>query len=762
MFFGKRVKQDEDFSTRNISCTRISMDPWVLSYNTNTSNTSHISNECGVLVGNGKIGVHSSFSDEIGFDGDSVLTGAAKYVQGTYSSNVIHGFRLGRFRFFNNNEDDSVSYVLESQTLNMNTAILTTSYIVTELATGEALRVAIDVYAPYNLPFCLMQTLHVTRLPGFTGNDVLIYHEPIAASDMNRLGIPSFDNSLMDYNGVAAHVLNGVQQQRLGEDVTVAFASSYWTDTPLAQVGIHGFNVYRHDEVRCYCKMTLSAMVPPGAPVKLHCLSTQMSSLDYVHPLDEVKRISLYLSMKANAATTLRSAHVLEWAKNWQHTIEILPKDDDSGITLDEKKKLVALQQRVNYAVYNIWSSFRDSARLELNAASFSVLDTEGNMLFEGDLWMLPLLIMLKPETARSILEYRYKTLTDAIQLAASLGFKGAKYPSANDVLGYKNALYWDIGSAMHIHNTCLVAINVWNYYRITNDKNWLTMRGYPMLRSIAEFLISKVEIDDDSTYHLRDIIGLTGKASSDLHGLSVHLLRFAVKCAIEASYEIAYAVPDEWSAVYHELQPPTYANEQRDILKIDNDASPITDVNLTIIEPWLMLLPGYGHLYFAPENMHTPEAYKSNLDYYKNRIRPDYVTHPYNIATRGILNGLYAQYNPVNSVDAFETELNLFLQSATYGEVYGNLAMRGLAKKRNSLTMSAMFLTMLLSGIAQMTPAGGVSEGRFYYEEMKVKSKPAANMPRTWKAIKVLGAGKNNETLTTLNSTLYVPCGCP
>lgn len=760
-----------DFSTGILSyCVNIMTtltDPWILTYTPAPAPApQRVIDECGVLVGNGKIGVVSSFGNDIGFDGDSLITGNVKYVQGVYSNNVVQGFRLGRLRFFTNAEDSSVTYTYTGQTLNMSTAILTSNYTVREIATNNIITVAIDAYAPYNLPFCLMQTVRITPVPGFTGNSVLVFHEPIAASDTNRLGVPAYDNSLMDYAGSAAHVLNGVQEQRMnmtstGGDVTVAFASTYWTDTSGSIVNVLGFNVYRHDEARCYCKMQLTGL-NAGVETKLHLLSTQMTTADYVAPLEEVKRICLYLAKKPNAASSIRAAHVLEWSKNWEHTVEIAPKTDDTGITLEEKQAIIDLQRKVNYAIYNFWSCFRESARLELNQASFSILDTEGSMLFEGDIWILPLLCMLRPEAARSVLEYRYKTLVEATQLASSLGYKGAKFPSVNDVLGYSNALYWEIGSAMHIHNTALVAINAWNYYRTVNDKEWLSTRGFPILRSTAEFLISKVEIDADMTYHLRDVIGLTGKVSSDLHGLSVHLLRFAVKCAIEACYELAYAVPEAWSSVFFELQSPKYTELERDVLKIDAVATSATDVNLTIIEPWLILMPLYNSLYFSPENMHTLSAFKKNLDYYTPRVAPTFVNHPYNVVSRAILNGIFAQSDPSPSLQDFKTELDTFLASTTYGNIFGNLVMAGIAKKRNSLVMSAMLLSIILQGIAQIVPAGGVSEGRFYYEEMRIKSRPAANMPVTWRYVKVYGVGKNNDTLTTLNSSLYIPCGCP
>ena len=73
---------------------------------------------------------------------------------------------------------------------------------------------------------------------------------------------------------------------------------------------------------------------------------------------------------------------------------------------------------------------------MDTNPQAIPILDLDGSMLYEGDLWLVPLLLLLKPDIARTIIEYRYAALSTAKQLAASYGFEGARIPYIDDIIG--------------------------------------------------------------------------------------------------------------------------------------------------------------------------------------------------------------------------------------------------------------------------------------------------------------------------------------
>ena len=64
-----------------------------------------------------------------------------------------------------------------------------------------------------------------------------------------------------------------------------------------------------------------------------------------------------------------------------------------------------------------------------------SGLGYNGHVFWDTELWMYPPLLMLQPDIARSLLEYRFERLEAAKQNAFAHGYKGAQFPweSADD-----------------------------------------------------------------------------------------------------------------------------------------------------------------------------------------------------------------------------------------------------------------------------------------------------------------------------------------
>lgn len=57
-------------------------------------------------------------------------------------------------------------------------------------------------------------------------------------------------------------------------------------------------------------------------------------------------------------------------------------------------------------------------------------------------------------------------------------------------------------------HISSDVAIGIWNYYRMTGDREWLRTEGWPVLREVAEFWVSRVEWNGDGSCSVRGVVG--------------------------------------------------------------------------------------------------------------------------------------------------------------------------------------------------------------------------------------------------------------
>jgi len=85
---------------------------------------------------------------------------------------------------------------------------------------------------------------------------------------------------------------------------------------------------------------------------------------------------------------------------------------------------------------YYLFASCNKDAGFSIPPMGLSTSGYYGHIFWDSDTWMLPSLLVMHPEFARNIVQYRYKFLDAAIKNAVKNGHKGAMYPWEGDDLG--------------------------------------------------------------------------------------------------------------------------------------------------------------------------------------------------------------------------------------------------------------------------------------------------------------------------------------
>ncbi len=121
--------------------------------------------------------------------------------------------------------------------------------------------------------------------------------------------------------------------------------------------------------------------------------------------------------------------------------------------------------------------------------------------VFWDELFVLPLLNLRIPDIARSVLRYRHRRLERARVNAAEAGFHGALFPwqSGSDGreesqvlhLNPQSGRWTPDNSRLQRHVNSAIAYNVWQYYQVTNDWEFLSFYGAEMILEIARFWAS-------------------------------------------------------------------------------------------------------------------------------------------------------------------------------------------------------------------------------------------------------------------------------
>lgn len=126
---------------------------------------------------------------------------------------------------------------------------------------------------------------------------------------------------------------------------------------------------------------------------------------------------------------------------------------------------------------------------------------------------MLPNLLLLQPQEARAVLEYRLNRREGAAAKAASYGYAGLMFPwesafSGYEVQGSAGGVVGPWGQyEQHISGD--IALAAIQYWQVSGDKTLLASDLEPLLRGIAAFWASRVvKGDSDGKYHIMSVMG--------------------------------------------------------------------------------------------------------------------------------------------------------------------------------------------------------------------------------------------------------------
>jgi hypothetical protein len=705
---------------------------------------------------------------------------------GIYANNVVQVPRGGRMRFngLGVAEEMPVSPGTLVTSLAMDTGIATATCDLlipgTSLPPGnqgtKAASISHDFFAHRTSPFLFAQTFRATPTAEFLNymsalsqDDVPVYHEVVCPESMlevkfgtNTLALPR----LAGFGVRTIHLLTGTglvasDSTSAGEVKRIAFASAYLFDASIASNG--GYNVDRTRRGMAFNRIDFNRfLLAAGQEIKVHVLTATMTSADAADPEQEVQRLLLNVLARASASASaspsldlgaaVRLDHVNAWMGMWKSNLTIEPK---GNLSQADQEKTAKIRRAVRIALYNIYSCTRPGATTDLNPANVSVVDRDGSVTYDGDLFFMPALLFLNPSLAKNILVQRFKTILSAQELAASQGANGAKFPYGTDVLGYPNSLYWDVAAPVAVFNTPLIAISAWNFYRTAKDFDWLNTVGHPILRNIADYIVSiAVPVDKCGTYEftIRNASALSGRAGDD-NVFTNYLCALALKCAIEASYELNVPARETWSRVYSGMrvpymyvpgppQNPTPPQQpQLQILKFD--AAFTATTTLKIAEPTILLTPYFDSLYYLLDDTRGPLTADAMATFYQGLIEPTYTNHPYNVIPAAIVAARAAQVLPLPEaqarMEAFESSILDFIDSNSDG-TWGNLIRPGqaAANYHNDILLSSALIVAILTGPLGFRIQGGVTETRFYYQDMSVHNDDTALLPSSWERVRI------------------------
>lgn len=138
--------------------------------------------------------------------------------------------------------------------------------------------------------------------------------------------------------------------------------------------------------------------------------------------------------------------------------------------------------------------------------------------IFWDELFILPFLNLRRPVVSRALLKYRFRRLGAARRHARAEGFEGALFPWQSGSDGREetqvvhlnpNSGHWvPDNSHRQRHVNAAIAYNIWRYYEVTGDREFMRDYGAEMYLEIARFWASIATERPDGRFGICGVMG--------------------------------------------------------------------------------------------------------------------------------------------------------------------------------------------------------------------------------------------------------------
>lgn len=574
-----------------LTCAQLSaqIDPWII-----RAEKINPSDYYGITVANGMIGIVSS--PEPFKVKNVVLAGTYDLYGRGRVSNFLNSFSLLNMRLDIDGKELDFSTVKNfRQELDMRSAAFTSSFDYEDQA-----NVKYTYYSLRHLPFCVLMEVSITAKKDLVINAANIMEAPDALREVQNY-------------------YNGIDRPHVNIGLLTSTAKSPTGKLQLCASTSFLFEEALQEEPRVFHSMWDNSMhlmkfsktIKKGQTYSFCIVGTSISSAHHEDPLNEAERLTIFARLERR--DRLISFHQKAWDDLWKS--DILIEGDAQS------------QQDVHSMLYHLYSFAREGNSFSLSPMGLSGLGYNGHVFWDTEIWMFPVYLILHPEIAGSLIEYRFERLQAAKRNALAHGYKGAMFPWESAGSGVEETPVWALSGPFEHHITACVAFAAWNYYCVTQNIEWLREKGWPILSVTADFWASRVERNGPGNYDIKNVVAADEWAENvDNNAFTNAAAILNLKNATTAAGLLGYTANPDWELVAQNipiLRMPDGTTQEH--AGYQGESIKQADVNL---------------LSFPLKAITEPEQIRKDLEYYKSKV-PDLGTPA---MTQAIFSLLYAR----------------------------------------------------------------------------------------------------------------------
>ncbi|MBY0480085.1 MAG: glycoside hydrolase family 65 protein [Chitinophagaceae bacterium] len=338
--------------------------------------------------------------------------------------------------------------------------------------------------------------------------------------------------------------------------------------------------------------MKFSRKLRAGETYRFSIAGSSITSAHHDDPLNEAERMTIFAKLEGRER--LINFHNKAWDDLWKSDITI--EGDDQS------------QQDVHSMLYHLYSFSREGTAMSPSPMGLSGLGYNGHTFWDTELWMYPSFLVLHPEMAKSMVEYRFQRLEAARKNAFNHGYKGAMFPWESAATGVEETPVWALSGPFEHHITACVGIAAWNYYCVTQDKDWLLEKGWPILKETANFWASRVERNGVGQYDIKNVVAADEWAENvDNNAWTNAAAKANLMNATAAALVLGFKADPDWTNVASNIPILKFADGvTKEHATYHGEGIKQADANL---------------LSYPLKEITDPAAIKKDLEYYATRV---------------------------------------------------------------------------------------------------------------------------------------------
>lgn len=244
-------------------------------------------------------------------------------------------------------------------------------------------------------------------------------------------------------------------------------------------------------------------------------------------------------------------SHKKAWEEKWE-TCQVEVDDDE-------------VRNAVRFVIYHLLIAAPRGLDASIGAKALCSEWYGGHVFWDTEIYMLPFFLHTEPDTARSLLMYRYRRIGKAREKARGHGYDGAFWPWESALTGEdETPREWvDVdGKVVPVHHAereihiCGdIVYAVWRYYLATGDLDFMLNAGLEIVFETARFWASRVSRRPDGKYELKCVTGPDEfHECVDNNAYTNFLARFTLKLGCELYERFGSDHPEELGRVAEKI----------------------------------------------------------------------------------------------------------------------------------------------------------------------------------------------------------------